>query len=53
MQQLVHHVADIQLLHFLRIKKASTEPDYTEVTLIDLDAWAGTADGRNEPVEIH
>jgi hypothetical protein len=50
-QQLVHHVADIQLLHFLRMKKALTEPDYTEVTLINMDAWAGTADSRNEPVE--
>lgn len=50
-QQLVHHVADIQLLHFLRMKKALTEPDYKEVTLIDMDAWARTADANNEPVE--
>jgi hypothetical protein len=50
-QQLVHHVADIQLLHFLRMKKALTEPDYKEVTLIDMDAWARTADATNEPVE--
>jgi hypothetical protein len=49
-QQLVHHVADIQLLHFLRMKKALTEPGYTEVTLIDMDGWAGTPDGRDEPV---
>jgi hypothetical protein len=50
-QQLVHHVADIQLLHFLRMKKALTEPAYTEVTLIDMDAWAGTSDGCDAPVE--
>lgn len=49
-QQLVHHVADIQLLHMLRMKKALTEPDYKEVTLIDMDGWAATPDGRDEPV---
>ncbi|QEC53729.1 DinB family protein [Anseongella ginsenosidimutans] len=50
-QQLVHHVADIQLLHFLRMKKALTEADYKEVTLIDMDGWAVTPDARDEPVE--
>ncbi|MBD8488152.1 DinB family protein [Echinicola sp. CAU 1574] len=50
-QQLIHHVADIQLLHFLRLKKALTEPNYKEVTLIDMDGWAGTADGTKAPVE--
>jgi hypothetical protein len=49
--QLVHHVADIQLLHFLRMKKALTESDYTDVTLINMDAWAVTADVMNAPVE--
>ncbi len=49
--QLVHHVADIQLLHFLRMKKALTEPDYTEVTLIDMDGWAKTVDGCEAPPE--
>lgn len=50
-QQLVHHVADCQLLHFMRMKKALTEPDYKEVTLINTDGWADTADGKNEPAE--
>lgn len=50
-RQLVHHVADIQLLHLLRMKKALTEPDYTEVTLIDMDRWAMTPDGLEAPVE--
>ncbi|WP_423148381.1 DinB family protein [Rubrolithibacter danxiaensis] len=49
-QQLIHHVADIQLLHFLRMKKALTEADYTEVTLINMDAWVSTADGYQAPV---
>ncbi|HEY0897967.1 MAG TPA: DinB family protein [Sphingobacteriaceae bacterium] len=50
-QQLVHHVADIQLLHLFRMKKALTEPDYTTVTLINMDAWAATADGLAAPIE--
>lgn len=50
-QQLIHHVADIQLLHFLRMKRALTEPDYKEVTLIDMNGWANTRDGAIAPVE--
>lgn len=50
-RQLVHHVADIQLLHYLRMKKALTELNYDEVTLIDMDGWAKTADGIVAPVE--
>ncbi len=50
-QQLVHHVADIQLLHFFRMKKALTETDYRTVTLISMDGWAETADGIAAPVE--
>ena len=49
-QQLVHHVADIHLVHFMRMKKALTEPDYTEITLINMDGWAATADGLDAPV---
>jgi len=44
-QQLVNHVADMQMLHFFRMKKALTEADYT-ATLVNMDGWAGTADGR-------
>ncbi|WP_080056528.1 DinB family protein [Spirosoma aerolatum] len=43
-QQLIHHVSDIQFLHFFRMKKALTESDYTTLTLIDMDAWANTTD---------
>jgi hypothetical protein len=50
-QQLIHHVADIQLLHFFRMKKALTESNYKEVTLIDMNAWVKTKDGAIAPVE--
>jgi uncharacterized damage-inducible protein DinB len=49
-QQLVNHVADMQLLHFFRMKKALTEPDYKEITLVDIPAWAQTADGLHSRV---
>ncbi|MFD1140761.1 YfiT family bacillithiol transferase [Larkinella insperata] len=50
-RQLVHHVADMQLLHFFRMKKAVTEPDYDTLTLVSMDGWASTADARTAPVE--
>ena len=50
-KQLVHHVADMQLLHFFRMKKALTEKDYKEVTLVNMDGWASTPDGVAAPVE--
>lgn len=50
-QQLVNHVADMQLLHFFRMKKALTEPDYKEITLVNIDGWAYTPDGLTSPVE--
>jgi len=50
-RQLIHHVADLQFVHYLRMKKAITEPDYDEVTLIDMNAWAGTPDSLNVPIE--
>lgn len=50
-QQLVNHVADMQLLHFFRMKKALTEVDYKEITLVNIDGWAGTADGLHSPID--
>ncbi|HEY1023702.1 MAG TPA: putative metal-dependent hydrolase [Sphingobacteriaceae bacterium] len=50
-RQLVHHVADIQMLHFLRMKKALTETDYHDVTLIDMDKWALTPDAHDAAIE--
>src|SRR5688572_2634808 len=35
-QQLFNHVADMQLLHFFRMKKALTENDYKEITLVNI-----------------
>ena len=49
--QLIHHVADVQLLHFLRMKRAITESDYKDVTLVNIDGWANTKDGILAPVE--
>lgn len=50
-QQLVHHVADMQLLHFFRMKKALTEPSYEVVTLVDMNAWATTPEALTAPIE--
>jgi hypothetical protein len=50
-QQLVNHVADMQLLHFFRMKKALTESDYKEITLVNIEGWAHTPDGLTSPVE--
>ena len=50
-QQLVNHVADMQLLHFFRMKRALTEEDYKEITLVNIDAWAKTEDGLHSSVE--
>jgi hypothetical protein len=49
-RQLIHHVADIQHLHYFRLKKALTEPDYESVTLIDMNAWVLTHDSLNDPI---
>src|SRR5690349_20828664 len=49
-QQLVNHVADMQVLHFFRMKSALTEPDYKNVTLVNIPGWASTADGLTSPV---
>src|SRR5690554_4562327 len=43
-QQLVHHVADMAMLHFFRMKKAVTEDDYKTITLVNIDGWAHTPD---------
>jgi hypothetical protein len=49
-QQLLAHVADMQMLHLFRMKKALTEPDYKELTLVSMDGWANTYDGVNSPI---
>jgi hypothetical protein len=45
-QQIFNHVADMQMLHFFRMKKALTENDYKDITLVSMDGWAATSDGR-------
>ena len=51
-QQLIHHVADIHLLHLLRMKKALTEPESDKGTvIIDMDGWAKTPDAVSAPIE--
>lgn len=50
-QQLIQHVADMQLLHYFRMKKALTDPEYKEVTLVNIDGWANTSEGPASPVE--
>lgn len=49
-QQLVNHVTDMQLLHYFRMKKALTESDYKEITLVNIDQWAATPDNLYLPV---
>lgn len=49
-QQLFAHVADMQMLHFFRMKKALTEKDYNEITLVNMDGWAHTEDGLHSSV---
>ncbi len=49
-RQLVHHVADIHLLNFLRMKKALTEETYV-ATIIDMNRWAVTPDSSAAPIE--
>jgi hypothetical protein len=50
-QQLVHHVADMAMLHFFRMKKAVTEDDYKTITLVNIDGWARTPDSVTAPTE--
>lgn len=49
-KQLLHHVADIHLLNYLRLKKALVEPEHT-AAVVDMNAWAAAADGMYAPVE--
>jgi hypothetical protein len=49
-RQLVHHVADIHLLNFLRLKKALTEEN-SEFTTVLMDDWARTPDAAQAPIQ--
>lgn len=51
-RQIVNHVADMQLLHLFRMKRAITEPDYDVITIVDQHAWALAPDGMNSPIDV-
>jgi uncharacterized damage-inducible protein DinB len=48
-RQLVHHVADLHLLYYLRMKKALTEPEAV-ATMIDMNKWSELPDATQAPV---
>jgi hypothetical protein len=48
-RQLVHHVADIHLLYYLRMKKALTEQE-TVAPVIDMNNWSELPDATQAPV---
>ncbi|MFC5411812.1 YfiT family bacillithiol transferase [Larkinella bovis] len=50
-QQLVHHVADMQMMHYFRMKKAIAEPDYDTLTMVNMGTWATTPDALTAPIE--
>lgn len=47
--QLVHHVADMQMLNFMRFKSAMTE-DFPTAYVVDIPKWTQTYD-NNGPIE--
>ena len=49
-RQIVHHVADIHYLYYLRMKKVITEPGNKEMTLIDMNAWSALPDAHTARV---
>lgn len=50
-RQLVHHVADMQLLHFHRMKTTLTE-DNAQGSVVNIGGWANTPDATEAPVEL-
>ena len=48
-RQLVHHVADIHLLYYLRMKKALTEQEAV-APIIDMNNWSELPDATRAPV---
>ncbi len=49
-RQLVHHVADVQSINFLRLKKALTEED-SVAPMMEVNGWAAAPDATAGPVE--
>ncbi len=50
-KQLVHHVADMQMLHFTRLKMAITDPENTELLLVKIDDWTKTHEANHGEIE--
>lgn len=48
-QQLVHHVADMQLIHFHRFKVTITEQN-PQGSVVNIDGWANTPDAIFAPI---
>jgi hypothetical protein len=49
-RQLVHHIADMQILHLHRFKVTLTE-DNPQGTVVNINGWANTNDALNAPIE--
>jgi len=48
-QQLIHHVADMHLLHYIRFKHSLTETDPNGV-VAKIDAWATMEEAKTAPI---
>lgn len=48
-QQLIHHVADMHLLHYIRFKQALTE-DNPNGVVAKIDAWATMEEAKTAPI---
>ncbi len=50
-RQLIHHVGDIQMIHYTRMKQVVTDPDYRTIQLIKIEEWASTPDSLQAPIK--
>jgi uncharacterized damage-inducible protein DinB len=49
-RQLVHHVADMHILHYARIKNALLAPGQTG-WMVDMNGWANTEEAQTAPID--
>lgn len=50
-RQLIHHVADMHILHYIRFKHSLTEAN-SEAVVAKIDAWANLDEAKNAPIEF-
>ncbi len=50
-RQVVNHVADMHILHYIRFKHALTEEN-TEGVVAKIDAWANLTEAQNAPIDF-